>query len=414
MDKYLLEILKDVNTIIIPGLGALTITNADKGEIMFMSYLKHDDGKLTSYIAEKEGMDENEAKNLVAKYVREIQIELDKGESYDMYQFGSFYKNDGEPDFKSWATMHPSEENTPPPVVIEENKEDENILIPPTPVEAKEVEEIKEETLEVKEEPLPKEEVKLEEKQAAPVIATPKSTEEVKPKVENTYTPPKTEKKELNILEKEEKEATAAKLEKLRKEQEDQKKKKKRGAGFYVLIALIVLLIGSGTFFGLNYDEYKQHVPFLADNTPVEETSQLEQMEDLLNGEVEDETIEDQSEEFVNDETEETNEERSTEADQLEAVEETIDEAKEEVIEVMDNNTDGNLPFHVIAGAFSSEENANRLGEKLKAAGHQVRVGKGRGMNLVSVKAFATRAEAQSGLSNLKDVAPNGWIYEWK
>jgi len=78
MDKYLLEILKQVSTIIIPGLGALTITNQKTGEIMFMPYLKHDDGKLSAHIAGKEGWDENEAKNLIAKYVREIQAELDK------------------------------------------------------------------------------------------------------------------------------------------------------------------------------------------------------------------------------------------------------------------------------------------------------------------------------------------------
>ena len=57
MDKYLLSILQEVNTIIIPGLGALTLVNADKGEYMFMSFLKHDDGQLAAYIAEKEGKD---------------------------------------------------------------------------------------------------------------------------------------------------------------------------------------------------------------------------------------------------------------------------------------------------------------------------------------------------------------------
>ena len=93
MDKYLLEILKQINTIIIPGLGALTITNAETGEIMFMSYLKHDDGKLAAHISEKEGIDENAAKNLIAKYVREIHAELDKGEEYTMYQFGAFIKS---------------------------------------------------------------------------------------------------------------------------------------------------------------------------------------------------------------------------------------------------------------------------------------------------------------------------------
>ena len=42
MDKYLLLLLKEVNTIIIPDLGALTITNHSTGEIMFMPFLKYD------------------------------------------------------------------------------------------------------------------------------------------------------------------------------------------------------------------------------------------------------------------------------------------------------------------------------------------------------------------------------------
>jgi hypothetical protein len=65
MDKYLLEILQDKNTIIIPGLGALTITNKKTGAIKFMPYLTHDDGALSLYISESEGMEENESKNLI-------------------------------------------------------------------------------------------------------------------------------------------------------------------------------------------------------------------------------------------------------------------------------------------------------------------------------------------------------------
>ena len=102
MDKYLLEILKLVNTIIIPNLGALTITDAGSGDIMFMSYLKHDDGKLAAHIAEKEGWEENDAKNLISKYVREIMSDLDKGEEYVMYQFVTFYKDGEDIQFKNW------------------------------------------------------------------------------------------------------------------------------------------------------------------------------------------------------------------------------------------------------------------------------------------------------------------------
>ena len=413
MDKYLLEILKLVNTIIIPGLGALTITNAEKGEIMFMSYLKHDDGKLTSYISEKEGMDENDAKNLVAKYVREIQIELDKGETYDMYQFGSFYKNDGEIDFKSWSQMNEnSEEEEVKPVAPivdtqakkeEEVKPDDNILIP-TPLK-EDISEIKEEVkAEEPKEVIPPVEVKQE--KITPVV---KPITKKAPLRDNVYVAPGTENKELNILEKEEKEATAAKLETLRLEQENKKKKKKRGAGFYILLAFIAVLIGGGTFFGLNYDQYKQHIPFLADNKTEapEEVDHLQEMEEILNGEIT-ETENNSEEEIGQDEETEPIE------DSEEIIEEVVDDPIIEEKPIVQQNNGSDLPFHIIAGAFSSEANANKLGDRLKNEGYSVKVGPGRGMTLVSVKSFQTRAEAQAGLSDLKDVAPNGWVYEWK
>ncbi|MBI1838130.1 MAG: hypothetical protein HYR91_12780, partial [Flavobacteriia bacterium] len=110
MDKYLLLLLKEVNTIIIPGLGALTITNEKTGEIMFMPYLNYDDGKLATYIAEKEGFELNDAKNLISKYVREVQTILAKGESYDMFEFGTFLKDkSGDIVFKNWDGSLPSE-----------------------------------------------------------------------------------------------------------------------------------------------------------------------------------------------------------------------------------------------------------------------------------------------------------------
>ena len=62
MDQYLIQILKETNTIIIPDLGALTITSEEQNEIMLMPFLKHDDGKLANHIAEKEGIDGVEAK----------------------------------------------------------------------------------------------------------------------------------------------------------------------------------------------------------------------------------------------------------------------------------------------------------------------------------------------------------------
>ena len=145
MDQYLLQILKETNTIIIPDLGALTITNATTGEIMFMPFLKHDDGKLSAHIAAKEGIEENEAKNIVAKHVREIKSSVDKGDSYDMFEFGTFTKgDDGDVEFTNWvgestkASDKESTDDSPktatPPVVAESSKtEDPNKQVKETP-----------------------------------------------------------------------------------------------------------------------------------------------------------------------------------------------------------------------------------------------------------------------------------------
>jgi hypothetical protein len=106
MDKYLQSLLQEIKTLIFPGLGAITITNEKTGELMFMSYLKFDDGKLAKCMAEKEGMTELDAKNVVGKYVQNIIQTLDKGEKYSMYQFGEFHKDsNGEVQFKTWNSL---------------------------------------------------------------------------------------------------------------------------------------------------------------------------------------------------------------------------------------------------------------------------------------------------------------------
>jgi hypothetical protein len=161
MNKYLLQILHDINTIIIPGLGALTVTNSKTGEIMFMGFLKHDDGNLAKYISEKEGISENDAKNLIAKYVREINIQLDKGESYDMYQFGRFSKIDGEITFENWSKYNTTDA-TSENVIVEKVEEQQTLettkSVEEIPVEPEKAEEI----IEAKEEPQIQEEQVVE------------------------------------------------------------------------------------------------------------------------------------------------------------------------------------------------------------------------------------------------------------
>ncbi len=383
MDKYLLEILKLVNTIIIPGLGALTITDTETGEIMFMPYLKHDDGKLSEHIAEREGWDENEAKNLIAKYVREIQSDLDQGEEYTMYQFGSFYKEDGDVHFKNWDKNLDKVENEYIPPVVEKKVEQE-----PTKENPK--------VVELKEDPV----IEVVEKKVVPIIAKEASSTEIK--------------KELNIEEKEEQEATAAKLATLKEIQDNKGKKKKKGAGFWVGISLLALLLIGGTYVGLNYEKVKQQLPFLADNTATETEDKLEDSNPTEEGLIVEEETEISDDDSIEDEIDEETEEGITIEEIPEEGLKTIEEPIVEQ-EVVTENTDysAELPYQIIAGAFSEEANALRLVEKLKGEGYPALQMKKGSKYMVSVKSFATRADAQAELSAIKEVASGGWITKW-
>lgn len=93
MNKYLIEILKLQNSVILPGLGALMIPSQKTGKVFFNQHLKFNDGSLARYLAENEGVELQEAQNKVAKFVREIEAQIGKGEAYDMFEFGKFFKD---------------------------------------------------------------------------------------------------------------------------------------------------------------------------------------------------------------------------------------------------------------------------------------------------------------------------------
>ena len=76
MNKYLIEILKIRTSVILPGLGGFMIANSKTGQIIINKHLKFDDGILAKFIAQKESIDKVEAKNMVSKFVREIEAEL--------------------------------------------------------------------------------------------------------------------------------------------------------------------------------------------------------------------------------------------------------------------------------------------------------------------------------------------------
>ncbi|MNJ90942.1 Sporulation related domain protein [compost metagenome] len=443
MNNYLLQLLKEVKTLIIPGLGALTVTNESTGEILFMPYLKFDDGTLAKHIASKENIDQNDASNLISKFVREVTAELDKGNSYDMYQFGRFVKVDGEITFEAWgdkaATSKPEA-----PVVTEEKKPVQEEIPPVTVPPVVETPN--------KEEPAP---VVKEEKIVPPVAETPKKEEETSlPKTE--ISPNKDEKIIVENLKVEEakivpppaakpvpktpekpvqQKKEPIKKEKPVKEPKAPKEKKKTSVLAYVLWGFLVLILGSGTFIAIKFDSLKKDFPILADlagdNDDAakgsKEVKELEEDPDATTGsETEAEPIPEDEVQVVEDQlpepvqpvkkepkkTETPAPKKETPAPKPKPV---VTVNKKPVTKTQNTGSaasfDGSKHFHIIAGSFGSETNANKLAGKLRNQGFsESSVTMNNGMYRVSVKGFNTLNEATAEAASIQSSVPGAWV----
>ena len=404
MDKYLINILKEVNTIIIPGIGALTIVNQATGEVMFMSFMKFDDGKLAEFIAEKEQWELNEAKNLVSKYVRDINTKLDQGDSYDIYQFGSFTKNvEGEIEFNAWngssdANSNSEISNEPIaeviiPVVVEQTEKIEEPRIQKNEITeqiSETIEVVEEEVVSSIEEPTLEQEISTDDIETIiPVSVHPEPQvlsveEQLK---DDLDVPPINLKKE------------APKKPILEKTKKD-KIKKSRGVGFYILLGVLIFLIGGGTYFGLNYQEMKQYIPFLADKSTTEKTPAIDEKE----------------EKKPEKETNDVNlEEVSTE--EAEPQEDTQEQTEAEVITPQpiatgSSGIDKSLPIQVIVGSFSEESNATRKAASLVSQGMKAEViGQYGGLYFVSAGSYSSMEDLKSHTGELGSLGKY-WVFK--
>lgn len=422
MNKYLLQILHEINTIIIPGLGALTVTNSKTGEIMFMGFLKHEDGNFAKYISEKEGISENDAKNMIAKFVREITIQLDKGDSYDMYQFGRFIKINGEITFENWDKYAHSDEQIDNVLIedeikVEDNKIEEQITETPVVEQSKEEEKSEEihiasksldEILENKEEVLPEEipaQVEVEKNPEKITEIVVKKEEIVEnEKLISAETPQQEEqekdnKTEINTIKSSENAGDLINKVELKKKIKENskvkvvKEKKKKSKGFYILIVLLFLIAAGSVGTIVFYDTIEKAL-----FSPIKEKVSEKVSEKSSENELEE--IENQVEleaEKVIEENEVTEEVSSP-------------EVKEEAVSSPVNN--GNLAYHIIAGGFGSEDNANRLAKKYQAEGKNASVlGKFDQLYLVAYESFASKEEANAAL---KSSAVKGWIFKYE
>lgn len=426
MDKYLLQILLETKTIIIPGLGALTITNEETGEIMFMSYLKYDDGALVKHIAEKENISENDAKNIIAKYVSEINAKLGQGHDYEMFQFGRFFLKDGEIEFENWRNTSAPDSIVPaadekeeiPPVVVVETITETVVEINEIPIqeevrheEDKTLDEILEETKEV--EDIPSEDV------VEPIIISK----------ENSYTPPVIDsqieqevEQEIEVPVEEEVVIPAETEPIIEFEKPVETKvvvvKKKRKPIFWVLIILIIILLAISSLTVLFYDQVKQYLPFM-------ESQRTEVERNKANAEELSEEMNESAEAYENSAQGDVTSEDQVQTDEPTTVEPIQEVKSEEVItkpvapvkEIALPKTNKTVAsngkqYHVIGGAFEDKANADRYAEKLRAAGNQTSVfGRYDGFYLVAIDSYDSESEANQAISKFSDITTKAWVF---
>lgn len=423
MDKFIKELLLKFSKVILPGFGAIVYEDEESGELMFNEHLSYDDGKLVKKLVEESNMDEQEATNALAKFIRELQHHLNKGETYSIFQLGEFRKSeDGEYLFlgnaKTGVVTEPEETTIINPVVTTELKEaidkkidevkekveeanqkiDEVIDSTSSSVVAmfaqgeKKKEEVKKKVEEEVKKVIPVEEPKVEAPKVEEVVEKKASKDDTK---KNVYVP------KDEVTEKEKTVVPPVIEEPIKKEVEPEKKK--RSAFFWFLIVLLALVGVAAVYGAFNYDKIEEFMGW-KDIVTVEDVKEAQ--EEIVEEEAEliDEASEEMEDAF--DDMEDVTE------DFEEIVEDVVEDVVEEVVEEVIPVTSSSGNYHIIVGGFGDPANADKLVNDLRAKGLDAKVISGSGsLTQVSAQSYSTMQEAQQNLSTIKDkTGVSGWI----
>ncbi|MEX2484862.1 MAG: SPOR domain-containing protein [Brumimicrobium sp.] len=448
MDKYIKQLLETYSKVILPSFGAIVVENEETGNLMFNEYLNYNDGKLDKLIVDESNMELQEAQNTIAKYVREIQLQLDKGESYDLFKLGRFFKNSkGEIEFdgnlKTGGTTGKSntkketpkktekdtkkptqttdskpskkeetkpEKETKKPTPKETKKEDSKKAVTPTKKENKYVEN------KGKEDSKKEKEVAKSDQQAKDSKAKEdKKAAELKQKEEKKAADlkKKEEKKSAALKQKEEKKAAAAKkkAEKSKKKPEGgEGKKKKLSVFFWIAIIILCLFAAGGVYVGLNYDKVKSYMNWDEfDEVPAKGNDNASDEDKDASKEAEEEELSSTGAEKDTTDVEASNEENddSEENDKAEG-------KPKEKEKPAPSQTGSKGSHHLIGGSFSELSNAEKLVKEMQSKGYDSHiVGQFGGLHFVSVKSYNSSKAAREDINNVRQDAPGAWIFQY-
>ena len=389
MDKYLIELLKEMSTIIIPGLGALTIN--EEGVYSFSSDQRDDDGALARHIAEREGWSENDAKNLIAKYVRAIESKLNIGESYDMYRFGSFRKtSEGVIEFEAWKKRQVQKEQVK---VANQVKE---------PAEETSTEDLDENNTETIEEPITEGELTLDTDDFSEQKEEPEPSEQEPPRTEpvgdvieqEVYTEDQQWNDEVDLPP-----INASSERPIKPILEKVQRDKQKGGVPVRMIVMVVAVILVVTSIGIYLNNGKT-IQKDAENT---KSSEVEDDNSTAIAEVTPENKVLDTTELAMQATQKLNQ---TGVSSNPGVNGQGMESGETIKEPT-----GGDKFYLVLGCFYGRQMADSLCKKVKGDGFQALTSQSRkGFFFVSIGSYSTHQSASKALPAVKSVYSNVWI----
>lgn len=386
MDKYIIELLKTSNRIIIPELGAFIAKKDEPGTILFNEFLKFNDGVFVGFVAEQENIEKEEALEKTEKFVKEIFLELEKGESHVIENLGEFQKDEkGKIQFTPITSAKEQE--------VEEKKGKEEKK---KAEEAKEAEEKKMKEAKKKEE---EEKKKAEEKEKESVKVTAGKAEEPKEliELEEKEKEPVAEEEEIKeeaeeLPEKEEEieEVTEEPPGKVEEEKPSfiyEEKKKSKGY-LWLLLLLIPIALFLIWFFFLRDGKPTEPVPPYPDE--MERTEEAATLQPAV----------------VDEDSTEMEQPVQTEQSEIMPEEPAVEE------EVLQPAISGEKKFYVVAGCFEIEQNADNYVTLLRNKGYDSKkfgmIGR---LHAVSFHVYSSRNEAIRKLHEIREtVEPNAWL----
>lgn len=410
--NYISELLKTSDRVIIPNFGAFLKSKGEVQSIIFNEFVKFNDGLLIKFISEKESVEIEEASKRLDVFVESVKEDLDKGKKVEVNDLGYLFKDErGRTRFKG----EEEEEAEKPEAVKEEIKEEppkkekkmpEPVVVPkPANAEKPKVKEEKKE-----EKPAPDPELKKAEK---PVPPPPKSKlnkaekpvppppkPEPKKEVKPAPSPPKPQPPKEKIVQDDPRKVAPA------DEKPEEKKEKKKFPVIWLILAIVVVAIAAWAILDWN------NIPGYFSGEKQTEVSKTEMQEpvkeepDVVKG-TGDEVKEPPVEEGTPVTEQEVNE--PVEKEPVKAEEEIVEEPK---AEIKPEQTIPAKKYHLIAGCFKDETNADKLVAKLKSEGFFAeKVAKVGSLYYVSYNSYEKKADALYELQRLTDQGYSTWVY---